>query len=135
VTWIFLDASGIIALLNKSDNLHEQAQKTLNQFTASNYQFLTTDLILVETGNTLSTPKFKKAVKSYIKSLQNSNKVQIIYTAKDDFDIDLSEFEEFQDKDWGLVDCISFNIMRRHHCIQAFTHDHHFEQAGFKILI
>lgn len=135
MTWIFLDASGIIALLNKSDNLHEQAKQILNQFTSSNYRFLTTDLILVETGNTLSTPKFKNAVKSYIKTLQNSDKVQIIYTTKDDFDMGLGEFEKFQDKDWGLVDCISFDIMRRHHCTQAFTHDHHFEQAGFHILI
>ena len=35
------------------------------------------------------------------------------------------------DKDWGLTDCISFVIMTQRQIMQAFTSDHHFEQARF----
>ncbi len=60
--WIFLDASGIIALLNKSDNLHARAKQVYMTFISPEYRFLTTDLILVGVGNVLSQPKFKQAV-------------------------------------------------------------------------
>jgi uncharacterized protein len=39
------------------------------------------------------------------------------------------------DKDWGAIDCISFVIMQEHNLIEALTIHHHFEQAGFQILL
>jgi predicted nucleic acid-binding protein len=39
------------------------------------------------------------------------------------------------DKDWSLTDCISFVVMREHGLTHALTGDHHFEQAGFRILL
>lgn len=32
-------------------------------------------------------------------------------------------------------DCISFELMKEYGCTQAFTDDHHFQQAGFIVLI
>lgn len=40
-------------------------------------------------------------------------------------------YKQRPDKDWSLTDCISFVVMMRDAIIQAFTSDHHFEQAGF----
>ena len=133
--WVFLDASGIIALLNKSDSLHKQAKQIYRSFLPSNYIFLTTDLVLLEVGNVLSELKFKNAVIKYLKSLQDSPKVKIVYTQKSDFEIGLKRYEKYRDKDWGLVDCISFELMEKYGCKQAFTHDHHFRQANFSVLI
>lgn len=39
------------------------------------------------------------------------------------------------DKDQGVIDCISFVIMQERNLTDALTSDHHFEQAGFKILL
>ena len=39
------------------------------------------------------------------------------------------------DKDWGMIDCISFVIMQERNLTEALTSDHHFEQAGFKVLL
>lgn len=39
------------------------------------------------------------------------------------------------DKDWSLVDCASFVVMRRRGLIEALASDHHFEQAGFVRLL
>ena len=39
------------------------------------------------------------------------------------------------DKDWGIIDCISFVLMEERNLIEALTGDHHFEQAGFKVLL
>ena len=40
-------------------------------------------------------------------------------------------FTQRQDKDWSLVDCSSFVIMKNRHISEALTTDHNFEQAGF----
>ena len=34
------------------------------------------------------------------------------------------------DKDWGVIDCISFVIMEERNLTEALTSDHHFEQSG-----
>jgi uncharacterized protein len=44
-------------------------------------------------------------------------------------------FTERSDKEWNLVDCASFVVMRQRGIIEAFTTDHHFEQAGFVCLL
>ena len=38
-------------------------------------------------------------------------------------------------KAWGLVDCISFIVMREAGVNQALTFDQHFVQAGFQALM
>lgn len=35
------------------------------------------------------------------------------------------------DKEWTVVDCASFVVMRSRSLTEAITADHHFEQAGF----
>lgn len=40
----------------------------------------------------------------------------------------------YQDKKWGLVDCVSFTVMRQAGVTQALAFDQHFIQAGFQLL-
>lgn len=44
-------------------------------------------------------------------------------------------YEERTDKDWSLTDCISFVLMEQNGIQDALTADHHFEQAGFNVLL
>jgi len=39
------------------------------------------------------------------------------------------------DKTWGLVDCVSFVVMRDEGISSAFTNDRHFQQGGFRCLL
>jgi uncharacterized protein len=41
-------------------------------------------------------------------------------------------FQQHQDKDYSLTDCISFIVMKRLSADTAFTFDGHVVQAGFK---
>jgi len=47
----------------------------------------------------------------------------------------MAQFRQRRDKGWSLTDCISFLAMQRHGLAEALTADHHFEQAGFNILL
>jgi uncharacterized protein len=42
-------------------------------------------------------------------------------------------FKNRPDKSWSLTDCVSFVVMKDRGIMEAFTGDHHFEQAGFRI--
>ena len=44
-------------------------------------------------------------------------------------------YAERPDKEWSLTDCASFEIMKRKGITGALTHDKHFEQAGFQVLM
>src|SRR5207248_24306 len=44
-------------------------------------------------------------------------------------------FSNRPDKDWSLTDCISFIVMKERGINDALTADHHFEEAGFRILL
>ena len=44
-------------------------------------------------------------------------------------------FQERPDKEWGLIDCVSFVVMGARGLVEALTSDEHFEQAGFRALL
>ncbi len=44
-------------------------------------------------------------------------------------------FSRRADKEWSLTDCTSFVVMREEGLTDALTTDHHFEQAGFSVLL
>ena len=63
------------------------------------------------------------------------NRVNIIPPNNTDYREGLRLFAEREDKEWSLVDCISFLTMRRMGITSALSKDHHFKQAGFTLLI
>lgn len=40
-----------------------------------------------------------------------------------------------KDKEWGLTDCYSFELMKENNLKEALTSDKHFEQYGYEILL
>jgi uncharacterized protein len=68
---------------------------------------------------------------AFIESLKTSPYVEIVHI---DASLDAEAWQllsQRQDKDWSLVDCSSFVVMRQRNILEALTTDHHFEQAGF----
>ena len=61
--------------------------------------------------------------------------VTIIPASHDLFREGLFLYSRRRDKDWPLTDCISFVVMEDEEIHDALTGDHHFEQAGFRILL
>ena len=39
------------------------------------------------------------------------------------------------DKEWRLIDCISFVVMEQRGIVEALAYDQHFVQAGFRALL
>jgi uncharacterized protein len=128
---IFVDTSGWIGLINKSDEIYQKASEVYQLKRDKGYTFLTHRGILLETGNSLSSIRLRESVIGLKKKLDNSDLVETVEITDEFYESGWELFAERLDKDWGVVDCISFVVMERFGITEALTTDKHFEQAGF----
>ena len=129
---IFVDTTFIIVLINQRDKYHLQAQALANQFVDQSP--LTTDAVLLEVGNALAR-HFRPQAIVIIQHFLQSPDVEVAYLTPDRFTVAFDLYKEYSDKAWGLVDCISFVVMKAYNVQQALTSDRHFTQAGFTALM
>lgn len=129
---IFVDTLFVIALINRRDQYHEQAIHAAKQF--EGYPLLVTDAVLLEIGNALARTYKSEAVQ-IIEHFLTSDEVQVVHLTQDLIEKALALYRSHQDKAWGLVDCVSFVVMREASVDSALTFDRHFEQAGFQLLM
>ena len=130
----FLDTSYLVALTHKRDQYHEDAvsvRKTLKE----PVRLITMSAVLMEFGNMFSSVHFRDKVFRYIQLLKNDKNTEIVFVTEQMFEAALSMFGKYHDKEWGLVDCISFLVMQKNGITHALTSDEHFEQAGFTALL
>jgi predicted nucleic acid-binding protein len=129
---LFLDTSFVIALINKRDEFHGQAVKLSLEF--GDYPLVTTDAVLFEIGNALARAYKDEAI-GILESFLHDTNVEIINCHRALFIDAFTHYKKYSDKEWGLVDCLSFVVMKKHNITQALTADNHFTQAGFKVLM
>jgi predicted nucleic acid-binding protein len=132
LTEIFLDTSYVIALVNKKDQYHERASEMARAL--GKQVLVTTDAVLFEVGNALAR-NFKAEAIAVIEEFLDSDEVRIVSVDTHLFQKGFDLYKSYQDKAWGLVDCISFVVMQEHGITEALTTDSHFEQAGFNVLL
>lgn len=89
----------------------------------------------MEIGNALSKQRYRPAAVDLLLSLDNDPKVDIVPVSGDLYAEAFKLFSERTDKEWGLVDCVSFVVMRDRGITDALTSDDHFRQAGFNALM
>ena len=129
---IFVDTLFVIALINRRDQYHQQATGLADML--EGYPLLVTDAVLLEIGNALARGYKKEAVE-VIEQFLSSDEVEIVRLTPELFEEAFALYKSYQDKDWGLVDCISFVVMRQAGVREALTFDRHFVQAGFQVLM
>lgn len=125
---ILVDTAYVLALVNERDQYHDRAQELADLFEGRN--LLITDAVLLEIGNALARG-FKKQAIEIISYFIESEEVEIFRHSSQIFDKAFALYKKYDDKEWSLVDCISFIVMRERGIKQALTFDRHFDQAGF----
>ena len=130
----FLDTSYLVAITNKRDRYHSEAIKVRTTLLKP-VKLVTTVAVLMEYGNILSQVNVREKAFRFIKILRENEDTEIIFIGSEIFEKGLKFFGKYKDKEWGLVDCLSFVVMQEMGISQALTSDSHFEQAGFTILL
>ena len=99
--------------------------------------FVTTEAVLIEVLNFFSgyKPTIKHKVARAIHEILNDEDSEVVFHTHDQFLNALKLYESRLDKGYSLTDCISMNVMRERGISEVLTHDHHFAQEGFVVLI
>lgn len=132
---IFVDTSALIAIGNTRDSFHSQAVRIRNELKQFGRNFVTTNAILLEFGNAFSQVNLRPTAVKLIEAIRSSSKWKCVSTDDTLVERGFQKFKKINDKEWGLVDCISMIVSKDNEINEIFTTDHHFEQAGFKILL
>jgi predicted nucleic acid-binding protein len=91
--------------------------------------------VLVELGSALSRGSDRLVYLELLERLQSDRSTTIIPASASLFRQGIALFGKRRDKDWSLVDCISFVVMKERGLKEALTTDRHFAQAGFRALL
>lgn len=132
---VFLDTNGWLALLNASDALHSVARTRWHDLGQRQASILTTDLIIAETGNGLARTRARHRFRDAVQLLLSSSSCRVVSASGSLLHQALKLYDARPDQTWGLIDCASFIVMHEQGAAEAFTNDHHFEQAGFSCLL
>ena len=129
---ILLDTGYIIALFRPEDQLHARAAAWSLYL---NEPLLVTEYVLLECVNSLSRPKDRQAAHALIRYVRSEAGCELVHASPELFEAGLSLHRERPELEWSLTDCISFALMSDRNLRRALAYDHHFEQAGFIILL
>ena len=123
------------AISSITDQNHLRAVKLANQIETSRNRLVTTQAILLEIGNALSKQRYRAAATQLLESLETDPSVEVVLLTNSLYRLAFNLFKQREDKEWGLVDCISFIVMQDRGITDALTADTHFQQAGFRALL
>jgi hypothetical protein len=109
---LFLDTVFVQALLNRSDQYHEQARALAPRLRTA-AEVWTTEAVLIEIGNALS--RFDRtAAARFIAQAYRTANMRVVGVDTHRLHHALRLYQRRPDKSWGLTDCISFLVMREH---------------------
>ena len=109
---VFLDTSFAIALSVVTDQNHVRAVQIADQLETNKTRLVTTQAILLEIGNSLSKQKYRFAAIQLLESLEADPIIEVVRLTNELYDAAFTLFKSRKDKDWGLVDCVSFIVMQ-----------------------
>jgi predicted nucleic acid-binding protein len=128
---VFVDTGYILALVNEGDRHHAEALALSVRYDGQ--PVVVTDTVLLEIGNALSRMDRAAAVQ-IIQDLRESPGSTVVSLTPELFERAFDLYRSHTDKQWGLIDCVSFVVMRRMGIRAALAFDKHFAQAGFVLL-
>ncbi len=131
----FVDTQYFVAIFQTSDQWNEKAVELESEIVG--YNFVTTDSVLCEVLNYFCAygKETRQEVSAFTAEVFADLNFQVIEQTRDVFFKGLTLYESRLDKDYSLTDCISMNVCNELGITEVLTHDHHFQQEGFTILL
>jgi len=77
----------------------------------------------------------RRKVALAIRTVLIDEQVEVLNETRQTFLDGLAMYESRSDKGYSLTDCIAMNVMRKRGITDVLTHDTHFAQEGFHILL
>lgn len=129
---VFADTVGLLAIWDKSDQWHEAAKKAYATLVDERQPLVTTSYVLLECGNSAARRPFRGAVERLRQALERGG--LLIRPTEEDWYAAWIAYGRGDAGAAGIVDHVSFAVMRRRGITRAFTNDHYFRAAQFETL-
>ncbi len=129
---VFLDTVGLLALWDTADQWHMAADAAFRAMIARRRPVATTTFILLECGNTAARRPYRARIGTLRRTLEQRQ--EVIEPTEDDWLQAWDAYDRSDAGQAGIVDQLSFIVMRRLGLNDAFTNDRHFQAAGFRTL-
>jgi uncharacterized protein len=132
---VFADTMYWIALASLHDQWHAAAIRVSR--TLRGTLIITTEEVLSEFLAHFCEhgPVIRRGSVRYVEGIQADPTILVQQQSHQTFVAGLALYEARPDKGYSLVDCISMETMRREGMTEVLTHDSHFSQEGFTILL
>ena len=131
----FADTFYWAALLNPRDQWHQTAKEVQKKL--EKVRVVTTETVLIELLNFFSEygAEMRQTVAETVRDILIDLDIEYISHSSETFLEALDFYESRPDKGYSLTDCISMLAMKNLGLQEILTHDNHFEQEGFTILL
>ena len=126
---VFIDTGGLIAFLSTRDDYAARAKRVLAELRRRRAVLVTSSAVIFELldGAALRDRRMSAHLHFFLRNFD----VEVIHVQSDLLQRAWTFYDERNDKQWSLTDCVSFVLMDERNIDEAFAHDHHFDQAGF----
>lgn len=129
---VFLDAVGLPALWSQADQWHHLAEQAFAEITRDRSILITTTFVLLECGNAVACRGSRDEVNRLRETFQRAG--TLIWPTESDWEQAWQAYQRGEADAAGIVDHISFVVMRRLGITTAFTNDKHFRAAGLETM-
>lgn len=129
---VFVDTSGILAVLNADDHHHKAARPVWQRLIEEEGDLITTNYVMVEL---LAIAQHRLGIEA-IRVIQE-DMVPLFVMEWIDAPVHHAAVTALLTagrKKLSLVDCVSFEVMRRRGLKHVFAVDRHFKEQGFEVI-
>jgi uncharacterized protein len=128
----FIDTSFFIALLTKEDRFHAKADQAWRTLLESDDSLVSTNYTLLETFSLIQNRLGLEAVTDFQRDVVPL--LSLEWVDENCHEAGLAAVLAAKRKNLSLVDCVSFEVMRRNGVKNVLTFDKHFREHGFHCL-
>ena len=132
---VFVDSSGLYALADRSDSYHAQAEERVRKLIESGARLVLTDYIVDEACTLAKVRAGSDAALRLLEIVERSRAIDMVWIGVEHFEAAKALFRKHADHGYSFTDCASFVVMDELRIRDALTSDHHFVEAGFRILL
>jgi predicted nucleic acid-binding protein len=129
---IFVDTSAILAVLDAGDTNHTQAKAVWERTLGAGEELVSHNYILVETSAVIQRRLGLEAVCVFERDIVPV--LRLVWVTREVHETAASAHLLAARRTLSLVDCVSFEIMRRTGIRSAFVFDRHFQEYGYELI-
>ena len=127
---VFVDTSAIIAVFDTRDEMHENASRTWASLLQSHEELVTSNYVIVETISLLHSRFGVTAVARFVRD--GATAIKTAWADESIHNAAVSAVLVAGRSGPSLVDCVSFEFIRRMGINRVFAYDRHFTEMGYE---